>query len=358
MDTVVYSSTPVKAVVISSFGGPEVLSYREWDDPTPGPDEALVTVEAAAVNHLDLDLRDGTSRLPIELPHVTGLEGVGRVRTLPADYEGPLSPGNRVLIVEELSCGVCRLCRIGRPNLCQDTDWMGVSRPGTYAELVAVPVSGLIALPEQRSSAEWATVQGSFGTAWHMLVTRGQVRPDEWVLVNGVGSGIGTGALQLALLAGAKVIASAGSDAKLERALEQGASAGINYSRESIRDVVMKVTGGIGVDLVYEHIGGRIFSESVLATRLGGRVVTCGAHAGEVADLDIIELFRAERTIIGSMACTFDEVEHVVNLVASGTLNPVIDREIPLSMAAEAHRILAGRQAFGKLVLVPDGVRR
>ena len=97
------SSTPVKAVVISSFGGPEVLSYREWDYLTPGPDEALVTVEAAAVNHLDLDLRDGTSRLPIELPHVTGLEGVGRVRTLPADYEGPLSPGNRVLIVEELS---------------------------------------------------------------------------------------------------------------------------------------------------------------------------------------------------------------------------------------------------------------
>jgi NADPH:quinone reductase-like Zn-dependent oxidoreductase len=119
----------------------------------------------------------------------------------------------------------------------------------------------------------------------------------------------------------------------------------------------MEVTEGIGVDLVFEHIGGQIFSDSVLATRLGGRVVTCGAHAGEIADLDIIELFRAERTIIGSMACTIDEIEHVVNLVAGGALNPVIDREIPLSMAAEAHRILAGREAFGKLVLVPDGMK-
>jgi NADPH:quinone reductase-like Zn-dependent oxidoreductase len=339
------------------YGGPEVLAYQEVDDPIPAKDEALVAIEAAAVNHLDLDIRDGSSRFPLELPHVLGLEGVGRVRTLPAHYEGPLSPGSRVLVIEELACGRCRHCLLGRGNLCQDTEWTGVSRPGTYAEMMAVPVRGLIALPEQRSSSEWATVQGAFGTAWHMLVTRGALRPDEWVLINAVGSGIGTGALQIALLTGARVLASAGSDAKLDRALEMGASAVVNYSRDSIHEVAMEVTEGVGVDLVYEHVGGQIFTESLRSTRVAGRVVTCGAHAGEVADLDIVNLFRAEHTIIGSMSCTIDEIRHVVRLVADGRLNPVIDREIPMSMAAEAHRLLASRQAFGKLVLVPDGTQ-
>lgn len=217
---------------------------------------------------------------------------------------------------------------------------------------------GLIALPEQRSAVEWATVQGTFGTAWHMLVTRGAVRPDEWVLVNAVGSGIGSAALQIALLAGAKVIATAGSDVKLERARELGAAMVVNYSRESIRDVVMETTDGIGVDLVYEHVGGQVFVDSLLATRAGGRVVTCGAHGGEHVDLDIIELFRAERTIVGSMSCTLEEIEHVVAMVGSGRLDPVIDRELPLAAAAEAHRVLAAREAFGKLVLTPGDPSR
>jgi NADPH:quinone reductase-like Zn-dependent oxidoreductase len=119
----------------------------------------------------------------------------------------------------------------------------------------------------------------------------------------------------------------------------------------------MEVTEGVGVDLVYEHVGGQVFTESLRSTRVGGRVVTCGAHAGEVADLDIVSLFRAEHTIIGSMSCTIHEIEHVVRLVADGRLNPVVDREVPMAMAAEAHRLLAARQAFGKLVLVPDGTR-
>jgi NADPH:quinone reductase-like Zn-dependent oxidoreductase len=343
----------MRAVLMRGYGGPEVLSYEEVADPAPAAAEALVAVEAAAVNHLDLDLRDGPSRFPLELPHIPGLEGVGRVRSLPAGYGGPLSVGSRVLIVEEIPCGVCQQCRVGRPNLCENSAWTGVSRRGTYAELIAAPVRGLIALPEERTAADWATVQGTFGTAWHMLVTRGEVRSDEWVLVNAVGSGIGSAALQVAQLAGAKVIASAGSDQKLERARELGAAALVNYSRESIRDAAIEATGGVGVDLVFEHVGGKVFVDSLQAVRIGGRMTTCGAHGGEHVDLDVIELFRAERTIIGSMSCTMNEVEHVTAMVAAGRLDPVIDRELPLAEASEAHRILAAREAFGKLVLVP-----
>jgi NADPH:quinone reductase-like Zn-dependent oxidoreductase len=186
-----------------------------------------------------------------------------------------------------------------------------------------------------------------------MLVTRGAVRADEWVLVNAVGSGIGSAALQVAQLAGAKVIASAGSDAKLERARELGAAGVVNYSTDSIREAVAELTGGIGVDLVFEHLGGRTFVESLEAVRVGGRMAICGGHAGEHVDLDLIELFRAERTIIGSMSCTLAEVEHVVSMVAAGRLRPVVDRVLPLAQAAAAHEVLATRQAFGKVVLEP-----
>ncbi len=338
---------------MTGHGGLEVLSYEETADPVPAADEALVAVEAAAVNHLDLDLRDGSSRFPLALPHILGLEGAGRVRGLPDGYEGPLEIGGRVLIVEEIPCGACRQCRLGHSNLCENSQWTGVSRRGTYAELVAVPIDGLIALPEERTAAEWATVQGTFGTAWHMLVTRGAVRPGEWVLVNAVGSGIGSAALQVAQLAGAEVIATAGSDEKLERARALGAVGTVNYSSESIREAVAEITGGLGVDLVFEHVGGQIFVESLDSIRIGGRMATCGAHGGEHVDLDVIELFRAERTIIGSMSVAISEVEDVVALVGAGRLDPVIDRELPLSEAAEAHRVLAAREAFGKVVLRP-----
>lgn len=341
------------AALMDSYGGPDVLTYGETADPLPTENEALVGVEAAAVNHLDLDLRDGSSRFPLELPHILGLEGAGRVRSLPDGYEGPLEVGSRVLIVEEIPCGTCRQCRLGRSNLCENSQWTGVSRKGTYAELIAAPLSGLIALPEERTAAEWATVQGTFGTAWHMLVSRGSVRPDEWVLVNAVGSGIGSAALQVAQLAGAKVIATAGSDAKLERARELGAEAAVNYSTDSIREAVSEITGGIGVNLVFEHVGGKIFVDSLESIRVGGRMATCGAHGGEHVDLDVIELFRAERTIIGSMSCTLGEVEHVVAMVGAGRLDPVVDRVLPLAEAAEAHRILTARQVFGKLALEP-----
>lgn len=339
---------------MTGYGGPEMLLYDEVADPVPTADEALIAVEAAAVNHLDLDLRDGSSRIPLELPHILGLEGAGRVRALPSGYEGPLRVGSRALIVEDIPCGACLQCRLGRANLCEDSEWTGVSRSGTYAELIAAPVDGLIPLPGDRTAAEWATVQGTFGTAWHMLVTRGAVRPDEWVLVNAVGSGIGSAALQVARLAGAKVIATAGSEEKLERARVLGAAGTANYSTESIGEAVAELTGGIGVDLVFEHVGGQVFVDSLRALRTGGRMATCGAHGGEHVDLDVIELFRAERTIIGSMSVTPSEVEHVVAMVGAGQLDPVIDRELPLSAAAEAHRILAAREAYGKVILKPE----
>ncbi len=287
----------MRGVIMGRYGGAEVLEYLELPDPVAADGEVLVRIEAAALNHLDIDLREGTSRLPLELPHVLGCEGVGRVVAASAGAGGRWSAGDRVMVLEETTCGRCDMCRLGCQNRCEDTVWVGVGRQGTYAELVAVPADGLVALPEARTAEEWAAVQGAFGTAWHVLMARGRLTAGEWLLVNAVGSGVGSAALQVGVLAGAHVLVTAGSGAKLERALALGASGAIDYSSQGadrIAPAVLEATGGRGVDLVFDHVGGSVLTESLKALRPGGRLVTCGAHGGETVPLDVVELFRSE----------------------------------------------------------------
>jgi NADPH:quinone reductase-like Zn-dependent oxidoreductase len=337
-----------------AYGGPEVLRLDEVADPIPEPHEVIVRVEAAALNHLDIDMRAGTSRLPLELPHILGCEGVGRIAALGTAVGGEWKIGDRVMILEELPCGQCRDCLRGNANRCDEGSWIGVSRPGCYAELIAIPDYGLIRLSDRLAATEWAAVQAAFGTAWHMLMTRGGMRAGETVLINAAGSGIGSAALQLAVWAGATVVATAGSEEKLSRAREMGAHHTIDYSTTDIAEGVEEITAGAGVDLVYDHVGGDVLLQSLSAVRPGGRLTTCGAHAGEVVSLDVIELFRAERTIIGSRTFTKPELEQVVKLVEQRVLSPIVDSVLPLESAAEAHRRMERRQSFGKVILVPD----
>ena len=327
-----------------------MLTLDEIPAPVPSPGEVVVAIEACALNHLDLDLRDGTSRIPLNLPHVLGSEGVGRIHAVAADVDG-WRAGDRVMVLEEVPCGRCEECAAGNQNRCDDGSWIGVGRPGCYAEYVAAPAHGVVRLPEDRSAVEWAAVQVAFGTAWHMLITRGQVRAGETLLVNAAGSGIGSAAVQIARLAGARVIATAGSAAKLERARELGAYAAVSYDTPGWGHEVLALTGGRGVDLVYDHVGGEVLRESLTVVRKGGRIVTCGAHGGETVPLDVIELFRAERSIIGSRTCTAREIADVIALVSEHKLEPVVDSVHPLSDVAAAHERMRRRDHFGKIVL-------
>ena len=255
----------MRAVVMRGFGGPAGLSYEEVPDPVlVAGDEVLVRVDAAALNHLDLDLCAGTARLPVEFPHILGCEGVGTVEMVGDETSGEWRFGDRVLILEELPCRCCFECARGNENRCDSGAWTGVSRQGTYAELIAVPSEGLIRLPDvDLPPAVWAGVQGAFGTAWHVLVTRAGLRAGETVLVNAVGSGVGSAAMQVALLAGAHVIATAGSDAKLAHAAELGAIGGVNYRTHDVAATVRKLTRGRGVSLVFDHLGGEVLQASL-----------------------------------------------------------------------------------------------
>jgi NADPH:quinone reductase-like Zn-dependent oxidoreductase len=208
-------------------------------------------------------------------------------------------------------------------------------------------------MPDGLSFEQAAAGQVVFATAWHMLVTRGGAGPGQTVVVQAAGSGIGHAAVQIAALAGARVIATAGSQDKLDRAREMGAHATINYREEALTDRVLEVTDGAGADLFIEHVGGERFMESLRALRPGGRLVTCGAHAGETPEIDIIEVFRNEWEVLGSRIGTPSEMGLVMGMLADGRLRAAVHAEIPLAEAPRAHRIIEQREQTGKVILVP-----
>jgi NADPH:quinone reductase-like Zn-dependent oxidoreductase len=284
------------------------------------------------------------------LPHILGRETSGEIAALGAEVEG-YRLGDRVLVYSRHNCQQCIYCRTGRDNLCMRTLRPGLEIPGGYAEYVTAPARELIPIPAEVSFAEAAATQIAFGTAWHMLISRGELRPGETVLINAVGSGIGSAAVQVASMAGANIIACAGSDAKLERARAYGVTRLINYRTDDLAARVLDMTDGRGVDLVFEHIGGEIFENSLKCLSPNGRMLVCGGHAREVVALDIIPFFRSEVKIVGSKAYTQPEVFNVLKMVEAGKLKPVIHQIVPLQEAAIAHQILEESQHFGKIVL-------
>lgn len=342
----------MKAVRFHEYGDRNVLRYENAPDPPLRPGDALIRVRACAVNHVDIDMRNGSSRLPLELPHTLGFEVAGDVEAIAGDA-ADVSVGDRVTPLFQIHCRECEWCRRGEHMHCEDISMLGVQAPGGYAEYVAAPAWALIRLPETLTYEDAASIQTTFSTVWHALVTRAHLRDGEWVLVNAAGSGVGTAGIQVARLLGGRVIASAGSDDKLERARELGAEATVNYRTDDLAARAREVTGGRGVDVVMESVGGDVLTASLDALGKDGRVVTVGAHAGEIVPVDAIRLFRNQWSLIGSVRATEQEIRHVVDLVGSGRLRTVVHQTFPLEAAAEAHRVLEDREQFGKVVLAP-----
>lgn len=342
----------MKAVLLQQFGGPEVLRVEEVPDPVPGEDEALVRIGAAGLNHVELDIRAGVSQMPLSLPIVPGLEMAGTVVEVRGALPNGIKVGTHVAISYTIPCWQCHYCRTGRDNTCRNRVTFGVNRDGSYAEYVAVPTSALIPLRDGINVVQAAASQIAFSTAWHVLITRGRLSAGQAVLVHAAGSGIGSAALQIARLSGARVIATSSSAEKLQRAREW-ADEVVDYSDPNWPDEVMILTGGSGVDLVMSHVGGDEFLGSLRAVRDDGAVVVVGAHSQEIVDLDLISLFRRQLRVIGSSRATQVEIRKVLDLVADGALVSQVHRALPLTEAAAGHEILEGRGVFGKVLLVP-----
>jgi NADPH:quinone reductase-like Zn-dependent oxidoreductase len=342
----------MRAIVFHEFGGPDVLRLEDVADPSPAPGEVLIDVSACALNHLDVDVREGVSRFPVEPPFILGLEVVGTIAELGEGVEG-WQVGERVMPFLMAMCGDCLFCRTGRESLCTAAGFISFTTSGGYAERLACSTKHLMRVPDELSDEAAAALQIAFGTAWHMLFTRGNLRPGETVLINSVGSGIGSAAVQLAHFAGATVIGNASSDGKLARAAELGMDHGINHATQDVVAEVMRLTGERGVDLVFEHVGGELFQKGLDSLGKDGRLVICGGHSGEVVPFDIIPFFRAQKSVIGSFVYTRDEVELCLELARRGKIVPLVHQSFPLAEAPEAMATLERRENFGKIVLKP-----
>lgn len=342
----------MKAVLFRRHGDPGVLEFTEAPEPLPGPRDVIVRVRACALNRLDLWVRAGLPGVPIPLPHIPGSDVSGEIAKIGAEVT-TVKAGEKVVLAPGVTCGKCAACIAGRDNECPQFTNLGYLVDGGSAELVRVPEANCFPYPENLSFPEAAAVPLVFQTAWHMLVTRARLEAAEDVLVLGAGSGVGSAAIQIAKLYGCRVIATAGTAEKLQRAAALGADFLINHRSERIRDRVRHFTAKRGVDLVFEHTGTATWDESVASLARAGRLVTCGATTGYEARIDLRFLFTRQLSILGSYMGTKSEFSTVLKLVAAGRLKPVLDRTFPLAETRAAHAYLESGAQFGKVVVVP-----
>ena len=340
------------AAAFRAYGGPEVLRWEELDDPVPADDEVLIAVRACGLNHSDLDSRAGTSRWPFPLPWVLGAEFAGVVAALGAGVEG-ISVGDPVTAYQQYACGRCPACTRWREDLCERFVVFGTDRFGGYAELAAVPARAVIPLRGEDEFIPAAAAQCVASTAWSMVTSVAAVRAGETVLVPSASGGVAGAAVQAARIAGARVIASVGTTEKVEAVRAMGADLVFCYRDTSVAEAVSEATDGRGVDVVVDTTGGPRFGEHLAAMAADGRLVTCGAHAGEVVSLDIIELFRRGHRILGFRVASPDEIRTALEMALDGRIAVPVDRTFPMAEAAAAHAYMGERRHVGKIVLVP-----
>ena len=340
----------MKAVLFHQHGGPEVLEYTDFPTPKPKPGEALIRLRAAALNRMDVLVRNGWPGLKLDLPHINGADGAGEIVEVNGAAKD-LEVGDRVVLNANLGCGSCEFCLAGRDNLCSNWHLLGETIRGTYAEYVCVPVRQLYKLPNDFDFHQAAASALVYQTAWHSLVKRGNLQSGETVLIVGAGGGVNTASVQIAKWLGAQVVM-VGSDAhKLAKAESIGADILIDRSKEADwSKAVYLATNKRGVDVVVDNVG-TTFMQSLRALRKSGRLLTVGNSAGPKFEIDNRYIFAKHLSIIGSTMSTLADFKEVMDLIVTGKLKPILDTTYPLKDAAAAQIRLWQNENFGKITL-------
>lgn len=340
----------MKAVILKQHGGPEVLKYKDHPTPVPGAGQVLVRLHAAALNRMDLWVRQGWPGIKLEYPHILGADGAGEIAALgPGIVDWVV--GARVVINSNWSCGTCEFCLAGWDNRCTSWHLLGETIRGTYAEYVVVPAGNLLRIPDGFDTYGAAAAALVYHTAWHSLITRAQLRPAETVLVIGASGGVNTACIQVAKFAGAFVYVIGSSADKLALAESLGADVLIdrtlvsNWSTE-----VYQLTAQRGIDLVVDNVG-TTFPLSFRAARKGGRIVTVGNTGGPKVEIDNRYVFGKHLSLLGATMGTRDDFATVMGLVFSKKLQPVLDRTYPLEAAGQAQQRLEQNKQMGKITL-------
>ncbi|HEX2995545.1 MAG TPA: zinc-binding dehydrogenase [Anaerolineales bacterium] len=340
----------MKAVIFRQHGGPEVLEYTDFPSPEPKPGEALVRLRAAALNRMDVLVRNGWQGLKLELPHIDGADGAGEVVEIKGEGLG-VRVGDRVVIDANLGCGKCEFCLAGKDNMCREWHLLGETVRGTYAEYVALPAKQLYRLPDDFDFHRAAAAALVYQTAWHSLVKRGKLQKGETVLVVGAGGGVNTASVQIAKYIGAQVVVVGSSAEKLQLAESLGADILIDRSKEEDwSKATFKATDKRGVDVVVDNVG-TTFMQSLRCLRKGGRLLTVGNSGAPKFEIDNRHMFAKHLSIIGSTMSPLSEFKEVMDLIVAGKLKPVLDRTYPLEDAASAQERLWRNENFGKITL-------
>lgn len=343
----------MRAAVQHRFGGPDAVEVVEVEDPRPGPREVVVAVRAAALNRLDVLQREGPALIPgFALPHVAGMDVAGEVVEV-GDEVDSVGVGARVLVDPAIRCGTCEACTRGDDALCGATLVVGGNRPGGFAEKVVVPAAALHPVPEGVDLVHAAAVPTAYSTAWKAVVVTARPRLGEWIMIHAAGSGVSTAAIQLAKRAGCFVLATAGSEAKLDVAKRLGADHVVNNRTGDVVAAAKEATGGRGVDIVFDHVGPALFQASLLALRPRGRLVFCGSTTGTEATFSLPHAYQSGMQLLGAGGYGRADFADMLAYVWRAGLEPVIDSVHPLDDIAGAQRRMERGDAIGKVVVTP-----
>lgn len=337
------------------YGGVEQLFYEDAPDPRVSePNEVLVKLKAASLNHIDIWNRLGATGMVVQMPHILGADGAGVVIEVGERVEN-VKKGDPVCLYPATGCARCEFCLTGRDFMCVYLRVLGERLEGTYAQCVKLPAENCFQLPGKFSFEEAAAFPLVFITLWRMLITNAQLKPGETLLVIGIGGGVASAALQVAKKIGAHVIVTSGSDDKLKRAQSLGADHRINHREKDFTRAVSALTDGRGVDVVLDCVGGEIWQKSLAALSRGGRLVTCGATAGGQPIDDLTAIFSKHLKIYGSTLGSREEFRQLLSFLEIAQIRPIIDSVFPLEDAAAAQRRMEEAKQFGKILLqIPD----
>lgn|SRR5574341_335880 len=342
----------MKAVFFHKHGGNEVLQYGDLDSPLPGPGDVQINIKAAALNRLDLWVRDGWPGIKLQYPHIPGADGAGVVSVI-GEGVTKFAIGDRVVINGTISDGTCDQCLAGRDNLCRQGSVLGEHLRGTFAEYIVLPERNLLRMPDVFPFEEAAAASLVFLTAWHSLMTRGQIKAGESVLIVGATGGVNTAYIQIAKYLGAKVFVVGSNAEKLNKAQELGADVLIDRSQEDWGKAAYLLTDKQGMDVVVDNVGQATWPTSLRTLKRGGRMLVVGNTSGYNVQIDSRYIFNRHITIIGSTMSTIPDFETVMGLVFADKLKAVIDQVLPLEQAPAAYDLLERGEANGKLVLTP-----
>jgi len=340
----------VKTTLFRQHGGPEVLEYTDFPTPEPKPGEALIRVRAAALNRMDVMVRNGWPGLKLELPHINGADGAGEIAGL-GDGVMQFKLGDRVAINANLGCGQCEFCLNGQDNMCRNWHLLGETVRGTYAEYICLPIRQLYKLPDDFDFHASAAAALVYQTAWHSMVKRGGVKAGETVAIVGAGGGVNTASIQIGKYLGARVVVIGSSAKKLAEAESIGADVLIDRSQqEDWSRPISLTTEKRGVDVIVDNVG-TTFPLSLRVLRKGGRLLTVGNSGGPRFEIDNRYVFAKHISIIGSTMSTLADFAEVMDLVVAGKLKPILDETFALKDAAVAQERLWQGEHFGKITL-------